>query len=363
MAAVAAAGADAGAGTPASLRQLPPSGPAAPAQAAAGADAVGVAAASALGQPNGDDAPRQDADLREYAESLGVDMDRDTDLLWVVEEAFHAPLPVSWTEHTDDEGRCYFFHEASNQSTWEHPTDAVYRELLGHVQQIRAEVTGLQQRAVCVHDHLRQVHQRAMQAIEGWSGPYAAEVGEYFYNETLKVSTWENPVSEWEDELLIRHNVLCRCLLPEHVTISADGSICAAGGESSLAGAAGTNLLQALQLPLGQVRRSDTADAPQTPSTTRSEVTYHTARSMASTRSIHSGRSGEKHTPSSTRREKASGHRSPKTEGRRRSSNHKATDAQGVSFHASDGKPLPSSPEMTPEELAEIEPPAGDPPS
>eukprot|EP00929_Paragymnodinium_shiwhaense_P015151 TRINITY_DN123189_c0_g1_i1.p1 TRINITY_DN123189_c0_g1~~TRINITY_DN123189_c0_g1_i1.p1 ORF type:complete len:359 (-),score=59.95 TRINITY_DN123189_c0_g1_i1:189-1265(-) len=357
MAAV-AAGADAGAGTPStpvytpSARQPPPVA----AEAAAGGAGQVSAAPAAVGDfvAGNDDAPRED-DLREYAESLGVDMDREMDLLWVVEESFHAPLPSSWTEHTDDEGRCYFFHEASNQSTWEHPTDAVYRELLGLVQHIRSDVAGLQQRAVCVHDHLRQVHQRAMQAIEGWSGPYSSEVGEYFYNEALKVSTWENPVSEWENELLIRHTVLCRCLLPEHTTISSDGSICAAGGESSLAGAAGINLLQALQLPLGQVRPTDTADQPQTPSTTRSIHTYHTARSMLSTRSIHSGTSADKH---SRREKRGEGHKSPKDSGRRRNESSRSAASASVS----DGRPLPSSPEMTPEELAEVEPPAGEPP-
>lgn len=37
-----------------------------------------------------------------------------------------------------------------------------------------------------VQSHLREVHQRALRALEDWSGPYAAEEGEYYYNHRLK---------------------------------------------------------------------------------------------------------------------------------------------------------------------------------
>ena len=43
-----------------------------------------------------------------------MDLQQHSDLLWVVQEAFNAPLPLSWTEYTDDEGRVYFF----NQDRW-----------------------------------------------------------------------------------------------------------------------------------------------------------------------------------------------------------------------------------------------------
>eukprot|EP00928_Gymnodinium_smaydae_P088008 TRINITY_DN72170_c0_g1_i1.p1 TRINITY_DN72170_c0_g1~~TRINITY_DN72170_c0_g1_i1.p1 ORF type:complete len:331 (-),score=58.57 TRINITY_DN72170_c0_g1_i1:30-1022(-) len=290
--AAAAPGADAGAGTPPFAQTQPQrSWTSSSAAASAPAD-VGSGGGSAS-------APQEDADLREYADGLGVDLDVHGDLLWIVSDAFHAPLPVSWTEHTDDEGRCYFFHEGSGESTWEHPTDSVYREILSCMLSVRAQSPPLssEQRAALIHDHLRQVHQRALVALEGWSGPYASEVGEYYYNKSLKVSTWESPVIAWEHELLIRHAALCRGLLPEQAAAGAEGS--AAGGASSSgagmagmpgAGSGGQDILQALQLPLNLVRRE--VEDPETPSTTRS---YHTARSVLSTRSQQlSGRSGDK---------------------------------------------------------------------
>ncbi len=59
--------------------------------------------------------------------------------------------------------------------------------------------------------HLQGVHQRALEAIAGFSGPYQSEDGghEYYYNEITKVSTWESPVTEWE------HNISTRYMMEE----------------------------------------------------------------------------------------------------------------------------------------------------
>mmetsp|Transcript_60401 Transcript_60401/g.128013 ORF Transcript_60401/g.128013 Transcript_60401/m.128013 type:complete len:314 (-) Transcript_60401:325-1266(-) len=239
-----------------------------------------------------------DADLQEYGQSLHVDFDFDSDLQWIVQEAFNAPLPASWSEHTDDEGRLYFFREASGESSWEHPMDAVYRELVDIVKQARfigedgESPTAESSRARLIHSHLREVHQRALDALEGWSGPYSSAEGEYYYNEHLKVSVWESPLAEWSHEILLRHSVLCRCLLPDRAIVGADGTVerLPPPGQPQVTGA---ELLQALQLPLELLRRGDSenSDVPRTPSTQRE---YYTARSGGSTTrsQISSARSG-----------------------------------------------------------------------
>lgn len=233
-------------------------------------------------------AQEDDDDLYAYGLGLGVDRETDPDLLWLVQEAFHATLPLSWSEHTDDEGRLYFFREASGESSWEHPMDAVYRELVGLVKQVRGDPTTCASapdieaaRARLIHTHLRQVHQRALEVLEGWSGPYVSAEGEYYYNERLRVSVWVSPLVEWSHELVLRHDVLCRCLLPENSMVGADGTAerLPPAGVPRVSGA---ELLLHLQLPLELVKRgdSDGSDQPRTPSTSRE---YHTARSGAST--------------------------------------------------------------------------------
>merc|ERR1740138_1012933 len=121
------------------------------------AAALPVAAASASGGE-----VREDADLREYALTLGVDAACDEDLLWVVQEAFNAPLPGSWAEYADDTGRVYYFHDASSKTTWEHPMDEVFRELIAFIKQTRTELAGAPEahRLAKVREHLEQAHAR-----------------------------------------------------------------------------------------------------------------------------------------------------------------------------------------------------------
>lgn len=248
---------------------------------AAGGPCGGVVAARA---------PREleETALREYGEGLGVHFVVDADLRWLVHEAFNAPLPTSWYEYTDEEGRLFFFRAASGESSWEHPMDQVYRDLVSVIKQARLEQPHADQTdtGLFIRNHLMQVHQRAMVALEGWSGPYSSEEGEYYYNEITKLSTWECPLTEWEHELAVRHWVLCRCLLPERTVVGADGNVEMAADNSG-GDCSDTDLLQALRLPLELVRRADpTVDQPSTPSTSR---TYYTARSIYSIRSSRSG--------------------------------------------------------------------------
>mmetsp|Transcript_87621 Transcript_87621/g.194947 ORF Transcript_87621/g.194947 Transcript_87621/m.194947 type:complete len:372 (-) Transcript_87621:98-1213(-) len=201
-------------------------------------------------RPGGSEAPPPavEADLQEYGKSLGTDLRKDVDLTWIVREAFEAPLPSSWTEHVDAEGRVYFFNAVTEESTWSHPMDNVYRELLELIHGVRdKEATlPLERRASAVRDHLMEVHTRALAQLEGWSGPYPSETGQYYYNERQSVSTWVSPIEGWEYELAVRHSVLHRCLLAGDAGEEEDAD----DGESFFEA-------PILHLPLGLARRED----------------------------------------------------------------------------------------------------------
>lgn len=231
------------------------------------------------------------ADFGEYCSSLGLDLDCEEDeaISWLAQEAFDASLPPNWAEYTNEEGRVYYCKHKSRVSTWEHPMDCVYRELVALVKQIRAALPrGPEaQRVASIRAHLQEVQQRAKQDLQVWSGPYAAEQGqEYYFNEQLNVSTWEPPMLEWETQLRIRLSVLCRCLLTRPVHGSAEP----AGGAAPMgmdAPMGVDDLADALRLPLGLLRReTGTGDVPGTPPASQ----FHTARSAASSRSGRSGR-------------------------------------------------------------------------
>lgn len=239
------------------------------------------------GLQNDGKAPEPD-DLREYGRCIGIDVDADVDLQWVVQKAFSAELPPSWSEHSDDHGRVYFFNQVTQESSWSHPMDSVFREIVEVVKALRAEKPAATavRRAEVLQAHLQLVQQRAMSQLEGWSGPYPSDAGQYYYHNSLNVSTWDNPVDEWQKELLIRQQVLQRCLLPDYAhygTLLADGD--------------GTSVMP--RLPLGLAAPS--ADGPLPPTSPSSARSFATARSGVSARTPrgksprkhHSGRSAE----------------------------------------------------------------------
>jgi len=272
-----------------------------------GADLAGLQAASGAGAgPGGDE-----ADLHEYAKSMGVDLSKaeENDLRSVVREAFAAPLPPSWTEHLDEEGRVYFFNQVTMESSWTHPMDVAYKEVIEIVKAIRQDPTTrldaeglsestaspspiLSSRQQAVQAHLEEVHQRALKQIDGWSGPYSSEAGQYFYHAGYDVSSWENPIDEWQRELILRQRVLFRCLLEQPRNAAAGEN----GADSQVPGDEGRSLYSAPAVPpqLGELPRLRLAlttpslsggEVPKSPSSTRSFATARSGRSARSARS------------------------------------------------------------------------------
>lgn len=248
-----------------------------------GDDDIGVSGDSAEEENDG-----TAEDFDQYVRHLGLDPARDEDMMWIAHEAFAAALPPNWSEHTDETGRYYFFNRHTEESTWAHPMDSTFREIIELVQKLRAEVSSEDATVEAVNGHLQGVHTKAMASLQGWSGPYVSEAEgvEYYYNDARNVSTWESPVAEWENDLFTRYSVLYRALLPDK---------CGALANTVMpdAGSAGLDLFTRLQLPL-QLVTPPADDAPRTPSTSRS---FHTARSACSARS---GRQGGQEDPSTT---------------------------------------------------------------
>mmetsp|Transcript_28526 Transcript_28526/g.46232 ORF Transcript_28526/g.46232 Transcript_28526/m.46232 type:complete len:173 (+) Transcript_28526:124-642(+) len=72
--------------------------------------------------------PDEHENFLRYAEYLGVDPANDFDLLWIVNEAWNAPLPSGWTEHVGPNGHVFYYNSDTDSSQWLHPLDEVYRE-------------------------------------------------------------------------------------------------------------------------------------------------------------------------------------------------------------------------------------------
>ncbi|XP_055370125.1 centrosomal protein of 164 kDa-like [Betta splendens] len=78
-------------------------------------------------------------EIQEYAREIGIDPNKEPELLWLAREGIVAPLPAEWKPCQDVTGDIYYFNFSSGQSTWDHPCDEHYRNLVIQERE-RAEV-------------------------------------------------------------------------------------------------------------------------------------------------------------------------------------------------------------------------------
>lgn len=65
--------------------------------------------------------------MKAYAEYLGIDPDKDPDLLYIAKWAMEADLPNEWIANLDEEGSEYFFNQITGISQYSHPCDELYK--------------------------------------------------------------------------------------------------------------------------------------------------------------------------------------------------------------------------------------------
>ncbi|XP_016836739.1 centrosomal protein of 164 kDa isoform X2 [Nasonia vitripennis] len=67
----------------------------------------------------------------DYARRLGIDPDSEPYLLDLAREGLMAALPKGWTPVYNDAAKSFYYYQRStNVTTWEHPLDAVYKDLV-----------------------------------------------------------------------------------------------------------------------------------------------------------------------------------------------------------------------------------------
>jgi hypothetical protein len=80
-------------------------------------------------------APQYDEEVLEYATYFGIDPQREPHLMWIAEEGMDPPLPEGWGEHTDGDGRPYYYCQSTRKSTYEHPYDPYFKDLVARARQ------------------------------------------------------------------------------------------------------------------------------------------------------------------------------------------------------------------------------------
>ncbi|NXA56599.1 CE164 protein, partial [Nothocercus julius] len=69
-------------------------------------------------------------EIQDFAREIGIDPAQEPELMWLAREGIVAPLPPEWKPCQDITGDIYYFNFANGQSTWDHPCDDHYRELV-----------------------------------------------------------------------------------------------------------------------------------------------------------------------------------------------------------------------------------------
>ncbi|XP_010291447.1 PREDICTED: centrosomal protein of 164 kDa-like, partial [Phaethon lepturus] len=69
-------------------------------------------------------------EIQDFAREIGIDPEKEPELIWLAKEGIVAPLPPEWKPCQDITGDIYYFNFANGQSTWDHPCDDHYRELV-----------------------------------------------------------------------------------------------------------------------------------------------------------------------------------------------------------------------------------------
>ncbi|XP_041354698.1 centrosomal protein of 164 kDa-like isoform X2 [Gigantopelta aegis] len=71
-----------------------------------------------------------EAEILEYANVLGIDPMAEPHLMWIAREGFNAPLPENWKPCQDPSEDIYYFNFATGESTWDHPCDEFYKNMV-----------------------------------------------------------------------------------------------------------------------------------------------------------------------------------------------------------------------------------------
>lgn len=83
--------------------------------------------------------PPSEEEIREYAEFIGIEPDKEPDLLWIAEEGVSAPVPKPWKACSDADGEIFYFNFETEESVWDHPMDDHYKDLVTQAREKKAK--------------------------------------------------------------------------------------------------------------------------------------------------------------------------------------------------------------------------------
>ncbi|XP_034478955.1 uncharacterized protein LOC117785155 [Drosophila innubila] len=110
-------------------------------------------------------------EINDYATLIGIEPSKETHLLYLAKEGLMAALPAEWKIcYSEEKSGHYYYNTRTKQSQWDHPLDAVYRDLVEQTRQ-KLQTTGAAGAATPIIDNSDDVSQldsgiRSMQGTD-----------------------------------------------------------------------------------------------------------------------------------------------------------------------------------------------------
>eukprot|EP00927_Polykrikos_kofoidii_P030828 TRINITY_DN26534_c0_g1_i1.p1 TRINITY_DN26534_c0_g1~~TRINITY_DN26534_c0_g1_i1.p1 ORF type:complete len:1386 (+),score=301.60 TRINITY_DN26534_c0_g1_i1:96-4160(+) len=127
-------------------------------------------------------------EMLDYVKGLGIDPVKEADMLWIADEAFNASLPPGWNEHEDDQGRVYFHNSAMGESSWRHPMDGLFEEIVGYYREV-VQTGGFWG----VEDKIANIEENIRRGLAEWMELYDEYHEKFFYNRRTDESRFDDP--------------------------------------------------------------------------------------------------------------------------------------------------------------------------
>lgn len=124
------------------------------------------------------------ADLLDFVKCLGIDPATESEMAWIAEEAWRAPLPPGWEERLDKDGRASFHNSSTGATSGRHPMESSIKDVVGYFRQVQS-TGGFWD----VEDDLREREQ----VLQGWTEQDEPGAGRLYYNELTGESTPDDP--------------------------------------------------------------------------------------------------------------------------------------------------------------------------
>eukprot|EP00927_Polykrikos_kofoidii_P036129 TRINITY_DN30533_c0_g3_i1.p1 TRINITY_DN30533_c0_g3~~TRINITY_DN30533_c0_g3_i1.p1 ORF type:complete len:556 (+),score=51.85 TRINITY_DN30533_c0_g3_i1:166-1833(+) len=144
-----------------------------------------------------------------YCRHLGLDPERDIDLVWIAELCARAPMPIGWTERNDSQDRLFYYNDQERLSKWTHPLEDEHRNLYRRITVLKnRDMDRHDVRLGGLRDELWQLEADVAEAEYAWVDHRDRNGKTFFFNRCDRSSSWIDPLPAIRHRLLLRQRAV-----------------------------------------------------------------------------------------------------------------------------------------------------------